>query len=220
MIITMTQRKGGPGKSTVATNLAACFAGQGIQVGLLDVDTQETAKNWFWRRQINGVPTENLEFKHTVGDFVDTLIAMANRNEILIVDTAGWDSAELAIALTYADLAIAPFRPKVYDLESVGEVRNMCARVTAARSDIGRGDLVLRGVINQGSSNSKQTRTNDAITYLTNQGLECFGSVLAIREAYGDAAEEGLGVTEFTDTKAAAEIEALAAEILEFMGAA
>lgn len=46
MIIAVVSQKGGTGKTTVATNLAACYAAQGREVMLVDADPQHSALDW------------------------------------------------------------------------------------------------------------------------------------------------------------------------------
>ncbi len=51
MIVMIGGIKGGTGKSTIATNLAAYLTNKGSDVLLLDVDPQATAYKWAVRRQ-------------------------------------------------------------------------------------------------------------------------------------------------------------------------
>ncbi|WP_461137387.1 nucleotide-binding protein, partial [Spirosoma terrae] len=46
MIISVTSLKGGVGKSTIAQNLAVCFAHSKYTVCIVDVDTNQSALRW------------------------------------------------------------------------------------------------------------------------------------------------------------------------------
>ena len=49
-VIAVVNRKGGSGKSTLTTHLAAWLARQGVAVMLGDVDRQQSTKAWLKRR--------------------------------------------------------------------------------------------------------------------------------------------------------------------------
>jgi len=46
MIISVTNLKGGVGKSTIAQNLAVCFAHMDYKVCIVDTDTNQTSVKW------------------------------------------------------------------------------------------------------------------------------------------------------------------------------
>ncbi len=48
--IMVMNAKGGCGKSTLATNIAACFANEGYSVALADYDPQRSSLDWLERR--------------------------------------------------------------------------------------------------------------------------------------------------------------------------
>ena len=56
MILLLGGEKGGTGKSTLATNLAAWLAVAGRDVILVDTDVQRTAAHWVDRLTAYGVP--------------------------------------------------------------------------------------------------------------------------------------------------------------------
>ena len=67
MIVTVSNQKGGVGKTTVAVNLASCFARDGKDVLLVDADEQGSALDWKSERpqdvppvQTVGLPVDNL----------------------------------------------------------------------------------------------------------------------------------------------------------------
>jgi chromosome partitioning protein len=67
MILAVVNRKGSTGKTTVATNLATLFAGNGADVLLIDADPQQSALDWQRDRpahlpavSVIGLPAPNL----------------------------------------------------------------------------------------------------------------------------------------------------------------
>ena len=67
--IMVLNSKGGSGKSTIATSLAAYYAGRGESVALVDYDQQASSLDWLARRpenrpQITGVAGFEDGFKH------------------------------------------------------------------------------------------------------------------------------------------------------------
>ncbi|MDX1444344.1 MAG: ParA family protein, partial [Gammaproteobacteria bacterium] len=58
--IIVLNTKGGCGKSTIATNLAAYYAAQGFQTSLMDYDPQGSSMRWLSKRDesralVNGI---------------------------------------------------------------------------------------------------------------------------------------------------------------------
>jgi len=51
--IVILNPKGGCGKSTLATNIAACYAGRGPQPAVMDYDPQGSTMAWLKRRPDN-----------------------------------------------------------------------------------------------------------------------------------------------------------------------
>src|SRR5690606_37617997 len=55
--------KGGCGKTTIATHLAAAFAGAGLRTGLADADRQGSSLGWLKARPQNAAPIQALDWR-------------------------------------------------------------------------------------------------------------------------------------------------------------
>ncbi len=109
MIIVIGGDKGGTGKSHLATNLTVCLSQQGKRTGLVETDLNGSTKKWNKRREQAGLPPVALN--EAYGDISAKITKMADVAEILIIDTAGYDSTEFRTALKVADIVIVPIDP-------------------------------------------------------------------------------------------------------------
>jgi len=125
MILTVGGEKGGPGKSTVATTMAAMRAATGRQVLLVNADAQSTSVHWSAARrdhpEVPQVTTVTMR-----GPKIHTEIAdMAKRFEDVVIDTGGHDCVELRSALAASDRLLMPLRPSqpdIWTLEKMAEI--------------------------------------------------------------------------------------------------
>lgn len=117
--------KGGPGKSTFAVNAAALLALEKVDVYLLDADPQGHANDWARRRKawpkLPQVASGRCAGKEDVKAAMRTLGA----RHTLIVDVGGFDSDALRAALRLADVAILPFQPSQFDMQSAPVLARM-----------------------------------------------------------------------------------------------
>ena len=209
-IVTFGHTKGGVGKSTALINLAVVLAQRDIDVGILDTDGQVTTAMWHKRREsLNFQPT--LECNFVQGNLKDTLHAMRKRNDIVLVDTASFDRDNISLgpALVNSDICICPFSPKEFDLEQLGRLLEHQSLVSALSLNP---ELKMRALLNKCPTHVHDTRANAADEFLSER-IHVYRSRLCNREAYGDAAQTGQGVTEYHDQKAISEINALADEV-------
>lgn len=209
MIITFAQIKGGVGKSTALINLGVALAETGAKVGMLDTDSQQTLHNWYNRRLASG-RADDMECMFVQGALKDSLVALKKRNDFVLVDTAGFKNVSLGPALVNSDYAVCPFAPKPYDLEVARTLKQHESIETALLLN---SRLKVRALLNHCPTNARDSRANEAEEYLTNEGFDVLASRLCRREAYGDAGQTGMGVTEYDDQKAILEIKALMGEL-------
>ena len=112
--ILVASSKGGCGKSTVATNLAAHFAQSGKNTALIDLDRQQSSLRWAQKRP-DGVPgVLGLE-----GRGKRFAAHLPPDTERVIVDSpAGAHRDELEPLMEDVDAVIVPVQPSAMDLEA------------------------------------------------------------------------------------------------------
>ena len=208
MILLLGGEKGGTGKSTLATNLAAWLALQGRDVILVDTDVQRTAANWVDRRNLlSGVPAVHCTERR--GNVFHALRDLAKRYEEVIVDAGGRDSEELRTALVATQKVYVPLKASQPDLETslhMNELVQLAQGMNPA--------LEARVLISMAPTNPSIKETTEAQALLRELSVLTPSTVtISERKVYRDAMTEGRGAYELDNDKARAEITALAREI-------
>jgi len=202
--------KGGAGKSTLATNLAAHLAFEGVDVVLLDADPQGTSAKWQGRRaELEDVPA--VHCVQRTGDVSGTIRDLAARYQVVIIDAGGRDSRELRTAMVAADLFLTPTRASQADLETMPKMNEL---VSLARG-LNPG-LVAFAVLSMAPSNPQVNEVAEAKELLAEfDQIKLADTIIRDRKVYRDALLEGLGVVEKKNGLARAEIQLLAQEFFE-----
>jgi chromosome partitioning protein len=117
MILLVGSQKGGAGKSTIATNLAAEYARQGSDVVLVDADVQRSSARWHADREAAGL-TPAIACIEKLGNISGTLNDLDGRYGVVIVDVAGKDSKEMRTGMVVAHKMIVTVRPSQFDLDT------------------------------------------------------------------------------------------------------
>lgn len=111
--ILVTNAKGGCGKSTIATNLAAYYASEGYETTLADFDPQASALEWLAQR-----PEDYPEI-HGLESYSEGLTHLPRRTDYLIVDApARVTGSELTALLRRAESIIVPVLPSPIDMRA------------------------------------------------------------------------------------------------------
>ncbi len=109
MILLLGGEKGGTGKSTMATNLAAAHLINGKDVILVDADKQASSSDWAALRDENEI-TPRVPCVQKLGKKLHVEIQdLEKRYETVIVDYGGRDSIEMRSAMLVAH--IGSFHP-------------------------------------------------------------------------------------------------------------
>ncbi|MEJ2603877.1 MAG: ParA family protein [Gammaproteobacteria bacterium] len=106
--------KGGCGKSTLATNLAAFFANDDKSVVLADYDPQRSSLDWLERRpegyaEITGLPAYQEGLRH-----------LPRSADVLVMDApARSHGPELTSLVNHAETILVPVLPSTVDMQAV-----------------------------------------------------------------------------------------------------
>lgn len=204
-VITIAARKGGVGKTTLATHLSVLATQPGDRpVLLFDVDPQRSLA-WWWKLRTNDTP-------HLIECEARELpkILDAARKEgvaFAIIDTPPHAANSIAEAMRVADLVLVPTRPGPFDLAAVATTLELAQRV-------GKDPLALINAAPPRTGTTEPSIVAEARQALQSMGATVAETVIANRVALSHAVISGSTVGEYEPQgRAAAEVAALWAEI-------
>jgi chromosome partitioning protein len=179
--------KGGCGKSTLATNIAAYFANEGASVALADYDPQRSSLDWLARRP------EDRPAIAGVAAFEDGLRHVPRSSDIVVSDApARSHGKELTDLVKHAETIVIPVLASTIDmqatssflteLQAVGKVQNKQVKIGALANRVRENTLIY----------------DDLDEYLTKARVPY---IAALREAqnYVRAYTRGLGIFELPE---------------------
>ncbi len=214
MIILVGGEKGGTGKTTLATNLAAKRALAGRDVLLLDTDQQGSANYWAQSRDESESRPRRVACVQKFGKGLQAEVQdLAKRYEDIVIDAGGRDSIELRAALVVAHKAYIPIQPSQFDIWTLDRMDELVGSAGGFNPNLKAWVLISRV-----STNPSVHELQDAREILADfSNLALSGVIIHDRIAYRKAARDGLCVDELKprDTKAAEEIEALYQEVFD-----
>jgi chromosome partitioning protein len=109
--ILVLNTKGGCGKSTIATSLAAYYAIRDERVALVDYDRQASSLDWLQRRPENRPPITG------VAGFNDGFRPVPRNTDVVVIDApAGCHGRELTELVRHAETIVVPVLPSTIDI--------------------------------------------------------------------------------------------------------
>lgn len=116
--------KGGCGKTTVATNLAATFAARGESIALIDQDHQASATDWMHCRD-DTLPPIHLATLHQLNSpFSPLALHFPNTKNIqhVVIDAASaFHEGNLETLLRQTDIVLIPVMPSAIDIRTASK---------------------------------------------------------------------------------------------------
>lgn len=186
--ILVINNKGGSGKTTLATNLAAYCAQAGLKPILLDLDPQRSSSDWQRARDKKCPP---VVLSHRFN-------AKTGAAKVMIVDVpAALGAKKIQRLLHRADIALLPILPSPIDMRAaVRFVVDLGKDARAHKTKVGL-------VANRAKGNSAIFRELDAYLEKLDSKYKALRYITALRAHpnYLKAAEAGLGIHELPKSK-------------------
>lgn len=199
-IICVANRKGGVGKTTLATNLAVALNTKGKSI-LIDADEQQSAFKWANQR-------EDIECITVHSDLLEKLEKLDKEYEYILIDVAGRDSTIFREALLVSDTLIVPTQPSLLDLEVLDYMQEKITTAKKTNENLKAYVLINRAAV-------RTTELKDAIEFIAEfDQFKLLKTVLFERKQFRDAIVESKSVTEMNASKAKDELNQLIIELL------
>ncbi|MDD2740415.1 MAG: AAA family ATPase [Methylomonas lenta] len=211
MIILIGGEKGGTGKTTLATNLAAMRALAGRDVLLIDTDPQGSANYWAQSRDDEQVAPRVACVQKFGKGLPAEVKDLAYRYQDIIIDAGGRDSVELRSAMVVTEKVYIPIQPSQFDIWTLNQMDELVETAKAFNPD-----LQARVIISRSSTNPSVHESDDTGKLLADfANLDLANVTIRDRIAYRKAAKDGLSVIELKpkDPKAVEEMETLFQEV-------
>ena len=180
-VITISQQKGGTGKTTLAVHLAMAFIKyHNLKVAIIDTDPQGSLGKWFMIRTEKKVSNENLTFKTASlwGAQYESK-TLKNDHDIVIIDTPPKIESDARPSIEAADLVLIPMAASHVDFWATGAIVEIAKKANKK----------ILAQINRSSQRSKLIdKTKDFIKSLD---LESTDTIIGNRQIYTSSMGEG-----------------------------
>lgn len=215
MVVLFGHQKGGVGKSTIAINFAYQMQKKYKDLALLDLDSQNSVILFNQLREEEKLPTikcvteDVIDFDEFIGRYYK------NKNNLLVIDSGGYDSNINRAALIKADLIITPVGISQIEIFGLQKFR----KILKEASEVLDTKIKTNVLLNNVDSRSKN-KLSDLREYIKdkNDYFNLLETTVHTRADYKNSYGDGLTVKEYNKKGIAQnEIKQLAKEIYKLI---
>lgn len=204
LTVLVSNIKGGVGKTTIATHIAAAFAAGGAATVLAEVDRQRSSLGWLDRRPAGAAAIRGLDWVKEIGD-------APKGTERLVIDApAAMKPKDVELLVRQADVVVLPVLPGAFDEEATERFLKKLEELKAIRKN----KVPVAVVGNRLRPRTKSAERLDV--FLSGVGHTVVAR-LRDSQVYPDLAATGLTLFDLT-TKRAADIKADWAPLMTYIG--
>ena len=212
MVISVTNLKGGVGKTTVSVNIAVGLALKGYSICLVDSDReQRSATEWRDNRtkETPHITVVNVSEKQ----FTSEIKALRAKFDIVLIHGVPQLSELAQYTIGVSDLVLIPITPSLIDYRGFEIFFRKFKEIQLMKEEIG-GSVLGAVIMNRVQRNRL---VNEIPAAVESYGIRLLKSRIGDRLAYKDTFTEGLGVIEYRDEKARDEMNGIVDEIEEMI---
>lgn len=214
MIISVTNLKGGVGKSTISRNLAVYFAEKGLKTCIIDTDIEQRgSSDWFERRDEEATHIPVFPMSSVDGLPKDVKAHRQDGYEFIVIDGVPQLGKVATKMLLISDLLVIPITPSIEDLKSFEKFLDRFEDAKAFRDEIPA--YLLLNMYKSRINEDKEVM--EALELFSEYGIKRLNTKIGDRVAHRTSSKYGLTALEWDDKKAKDEIKELGLELEEVL---
>lgn len=200
--IVILNPKGGCGKSTLVTNIAACYASRGPEPAVMDYDPQGSTMAWLGRRPAQSPVIHGIAaYKQSMQATRSWQLRVPNETVNLIIDSpAGINHDDLRNLTRDCSSILVPVLPSMMDTHAASRI--IADLLLVAK--INRNERKLAVVANRTRKNTKSFAK--LMRFLDSLGIPII-AVLRDSQNFVHAAERGIGILEMQPSRVREDVE-------------